>query len=785
MLIASLVFLCGCGLLLWRAQTERRAYAGWLSLLMPLSVLVYLWTRLPAWDALPYREVWPWVESIGLSLSFQLDGLSLLFTLIILLIGAVVALYTHYYLHEDPRQGTFYLYLFLFMVSMLGIVWADNVLLLFVFWEGTTFTSYFLIGHRLHQAGSQRAARQALVVTGAGGLCLLWGLLLLASTQNTFALSQMVQAPIDLADPDITLALVLILVGAFTKSGQFPFHFWLPGAMAAPTPASAYLHSATMVKAGIYLVARLHPLLAEHPYWLPVLLSFGAVTALVCALFALTKTDLKAILAYATLTQLGLLFIGLGLDNEYAALAVVLGILAHAFYKGPLFLVAGMVEHATSTRDYRSIASLASPLKVTFAISVLASLSLMGLPVWPGFVAKEYLLSALLATGSQPGTSLVWLAVTAVVVAGVSFAAMAVVLTYSLFLRRRPDDATDPSAVHHPPFSMAAGPLLLTALGFVSPLFLTGSLDRLLDSAAGAIQDQGGHLDVHLWSGWGLPVLLSGLAILLGIGVYLRLPRILRLDDAVLSRVPSGADLLDRMQVLMLHGAERATAVLQGRSLSTHIAMVMSTATVIVLIAWQRSGLDVSMLRIVSQSRVLPQLEMILAGIGAAAAFTAVLAQVRLTSIISISVVGLIVTLWFVLFAAPDLALTQLLVEVLLFVLILTILFKLPETRFPTLSSMAHVRNLLLAFGMGAFGFVVVLFTAGEPVFRPIGDELLKAAPAGSHGGANVVNVILVDFRGFDTFGEMTVIAIAGIGVYSLVRAHRLRVRSNALDTGK
>ena len=753
---------------------------------MPLSVLVYLWTQLPAWDELPYLEVWPWVESIGLSLSFQLDGLSLLFTVIILLIGAVVALYTHYYLHEDPRQGTFYLYLFLFMVSMLGIVWADNVLLLFVFWEGTTFTSYFLIGHRFHQEGSQRAARQALVVTGAGGLCLLWGLLLLASTQNTFALSQMVQAPIDLADPDITLALVLILVGAFTKSGQFPFHFWLPGAMAAPTPASAYLHSATMVKAGIYLVARLHPLLAEHPYWLPVLLAFGATTALVCAIFALTKTDLKAILAYATLTQLGLLFIGLGLGNEYAALAVVLGILAHAFYKGPLFLIVGMVEHATHTRDYRSIASLASPLKVTFAISGLASLSLMGLPVWPGFVAKEYLLSALLPTGSQPGTSLTWLAVTAVVVAGASFAAIAVVLTYSLFLRRRPDDATAPSAVHPPPFSMAAGPLLLTTLGFVSPLFLTGSsLDRLIDSAASTIQGHGGHLDVHLWSGWGLPVFLSGLAILLGIGAYLLLPRILRLDNAVISQVPSGADLLDRMQALILHGAEKATDVLQGRTLSTHIAVVMSTAIVIVLIAWQRSGLDVSMLRIVSQSRVLPQLEMILAGIGAAAALTAVLVQVRLTSIISISVVGLIVTLWFVLFAAPDLALTQLLVEVLLFVLILIILFKLPEARFPILSSMAHVRNLLLAFGMGAFGFVLVLFTAGEPVFRPIGEELLKAAPSGSHGGANVVNVILVDFRGFDTFGEMTVIAIAGIGVYSLVRAHRLRVRSNALDTGK
>lgn len=785
MLIASLAFLCGCGLWFWRIPMERRAYAGWLSFLMPLAVLAYLWSQLPAWAELPYLEVWPWVESIGLSLSFQLDGLALLFTLIILLIGAVVALYTHYYLHEDPRQGTFYLYLFLFMVSMLGIVWADNVLLLFVFWEGTTFTSYFLIGHRFHQAGSQRAAWQALVVTGAGGLCLLWGLLLLASTQDTFALSQMVHAPIDLTDADVTLALALILVGAFTKSGQFPFHFWLPGAMAAPTPASAYLHSATMVKAGIYLVARLHPLLAEHPYWLPLLLAFGAVTALVCAFFSLTQTDLKAVLAYATLTQLGLLFIGLGLGNKYAALAVVLGILAHAFYKGPLFLVVGMVEHATSTRDYRSIAGLARPLKITFAISLLASLSLMGLPVWPGFVAKEYLLSALLPSGALPGSSLEWLAVAAVTAAGISFAAIAVVLTYSLFLRRRPDDATESSAVHHPPFSMAAGPLLLTALGFASPLFLTGAMEGLIDAAAGSIQAQGGPFDVHLWPGFGLPVLLSGLAVVLGGGLYALLPRLLQVEAAVVGRVPSGADLMDRIQVLVLHGTQKATHMLQGRSLSTHIAVVMSTAIALVLVAWQRSGLDVSILRIVSQSRVLPLLEMILAGIAAAAALTAVLAPVRLTSVISISVVGLIVTLWFVLFAAPDLALTQLLVEVLLFVLILIILFKLPETRFPRLSPRAQVRNLSLAFGMGLFGFVLVLFTAGEPVFRPIGEALLKAAPSGAHGGANVVNVILVDFRGFDTFGEMTVIAIAGIGVYNLVRAHRLRSRSDGVDAGK
>lgn len=785
MLLGSLAFLSGCGLLLWRAQADRRPYAGWLAFLMPLTVLGYLWFQLPAREKPSYTEIWPWVENIGLHLAFRLDGMAWLFSIVILLIGAVVALYTHYYLHDDSRQGTFYLFLFLFMSSMLGIVWADNVLLLFAFWEGTTFTSYFLIGHRYRLEGPQRAARQALIVTGGGGLCLLWGLLLLASTQNTFAISQMVQEPIDFGDPSVTLALVLILIGAFTKSGQFPFHFWLPGAMAAPTPASAYLHSATMVKAGIYLVARFHPLLAEHPYWLPVLLTVGAVTALVGAIFSLTKTDLKAILAYATLTQLGLLFIGLGLNSELAALAVVLGILAHAFYKGPLFLIVGMVEHATGSRDYRNLAGMARNLKVIFATSLLGSISLIGLPVWPGFVAKEYLLSALLPENPLSGLGLDLLALVAAVVAGISFAATGLILIHRLFLRRNDDASGQPLVAHKPPFSMEVGPLLLTAMGFAFPLFLAGPFTDFAGGAATSILGKPGHFDIHLWNGFGLPFLLSSLAIVLGVGAYLLLPRLLRFEARLLHRIPSGAFLLDRLHYVLLLGAEKGTALLQSRSLSTHIAAIMSTAILFVLIAWLRSGLDISMLRIVSESRVLPHLELVLAGIGIAAATTAVLARVRLTSIISVSVVGLIVTLWFVLFAAPDLALTQLLVEVLLFVLILIILFKLPETQLPTLPPVSLLRNIVLAIGMGAFGFVLVLLTAGAPIFQPIGEHLLKAASSGAHGGANVVNVILVDFRGFDTFGEMTVIAIAGIGVFSLVRAHRLRARDSDQNTWK
>lgn len=784
MLAASLALLCSSGLLLWQIQPQKRLLAGWLSALPPVAVFAWLWPQRQLEGRDAYRERWNWVESIGLQLEFQLDGLAWSFTLIILLIGAAVALYTHYYLHDDSRQGTFYLFLFLFMASMLGIVWADNVLLLFVFWEGTTFTSYFLIGHKFGEDGARLGARQALYVTGAGGLVLLWGLLLLASAQGTYVISEMISNPLDFRDVRITLALVLILVGAFTKSGQFPFHFWLPGAMAAPTPASAYLHSATMVKAGVYLIARLHPLLAAHPVWMPALVAVGSVTAVLCAIFALTKTDLKAMLAYATLTQLGLLFVALGLNTPYAAFAATLGIMAHAFYKGPLFLISGMVEHAASTRDYRSLGRLARPLKTVFATTVLACVSLAGLPLWPGFVAKEYLLEALLQSGAGIPQGLTILGSAAAGLAGASFAVIAAVFTVGLFLRRRPDDATELEMPHRPPIGMQAGPLLLALTGFGSPFILDTGVGAFIERASESILGSGISDHVHLWHGLGVPLAVSILAFGAGCACYPMLGRVLRFSDSRLDRIPRGAYLLERCRLGLMSLCSGFTAGLHGRSLSTHITITMFSAVLFVALAWNRAQFNFADLQIESQSRVLPLLEYLAVGIGAVGAITAVRARVRLTAIIANSVAGLMVTLWFVLFAAPDLALTQLLVEVLVFVLILIILSKLPDTPLPALSAPVWARNFALALGMGLSGFLLVLFSAGKSSFTPIGDLLLRAAPLGAHGGSNVVNVILVDFRGFDTFGEMTVVAIAGIGVFSLLRAHRLRVRAKSAPAG-
>ncbi len=777
MLLASLALLCGTGLVYWRLHPERSALYGWLSAVPPLLVLGFLsWQMDPA-SSRPLRETWVWLSSLQVDLSFAVDGLGYLFSFIILLIGAVVAQYTHYYLHEDQRQGTFYAFLFFFMASMLGIVWADNAILLFVFWEGTTITSYLLIGHRYKTADSQTGARTALLVTGSGGLVMLAGLLILASVTGSYAITDWKHAALDFSQPAVTTALILILVGAFTKSGQFPVHFWLPGAMAAPTPASAYLHSATMVKAGVFLVARFHPVFAEHPLWFPLLLLFGLATVLVCSVIVLIQTDLKAILAYATLTQLGLLFIALGMNSVLAVSAAVVGILAHALYKGPLFLLAGILDHTVHTRDIRRMAGLARPLKVVFAATLLSSVSLLGLPIWPGFVAKELLLDALLHLHAGTWAWLGALALAGVVVAGSAFAAIALAFVIRIFLRQHPDAPEAHTSLHKPPLLMVLGPLLLSAAGTVVPFLLNSWLHPML---SGAVSDVLGHTDYvkfHVWTGISVPLGLSLLAMAAGAALFYGQSVITGAMQVVTRHIPSGEEILERLLFLMRHGADALTYLLQARSLTAHITVVLSAAILFVLVTWNRIDLlDPAQLQIVAASRVSPYVEILIVLMAIAAAMTAVLARARLVPVIAMGAVGLVVSLWFVLYAAPDLALTQLLVEVLLFVLIILILYKLPVTPQPHLPIWSHWRNILLAAGMGLFGFVLVLLTAGQPYFPTISEDILRVAARGAHGGANVVNVILVDFRGFDTFGEMTVIAIAGLGVYSLVRAYHFRI---------
>ena len=802
MLAASIALIFISGVILYWIRPYKRPWAGWLSALPPLAVT--LWqvsaalpslgstTAKAAGDngALPngafFVEQYRWIESLGLELSFRLDGLSLLFGLIISGVGAAVALYTHYYLEDDERQGYFYLSLFAFMASMLGLVWADNLLTLFVFWEGTSVTSYLLIGYSHRSAVARGGARNAFIVTAGGGLALIAGMILLGQQSGTYTISEIVSRP-GLTELDLYPGiLVLILVGAFTKSAQFPFHWWLPGAMAAPTPASAYLHSATMVKAGIYLLARLHPALSDHPMWLWALLTFGGITMLVGAVTAVRHWDMKALLAYATVGQLGVLTTLLAFRSEAALLAVVIGILAHALYKGPLFLVAGIVDHATGIRDLRRLAGLRHALPVTTAVALLAALSMAGIPPLFGFVAKEALLESLFET-AEHGAFAGWIAFGAAAVAGAFFVTYSLTLLWEAFLRPGSDSKAEGSAkesdshlarthVHHaPPKPFVAAPLLLVALGTIAP-FALQPLDTFLTHAAASISGAPVHKHAALWHGLTPALLTSLLAIAAGVWLFFN-RSFLRRTMAMLPENLRGVVIFQRA-LDGIYGLGQVTARFsQGYTLATQAAIVLVAAFVPVAVALRQIAPG----DLLPSNDVLPgPHETVLILLTVVSAYVTVRIRTSLGAIISLGVVGVSVTLFYVFFSAPDLALTQLLIEVLTVVLLVLVFTKLPPDTRPPMQRLKQTRNILVALAAGAFGFFLVLFnTSGamQAAQTISGFFLHNAVPSGQ--GSNVVNVILVDFRAWDTMGEITVLALAALGGYALLNAPRVNLPSS------
>lgn len=798
MLAASVGLFLISGVVLFLLQPERRAWAGWLSALPPLAVTI--WQLLVAGPFLGLEadstghgvelvngairaEHYDWIESLGMSLAFRLDGLSLLFGLIITGVGAAVALYTHYYLEEDQRQGYFYLALFSFMASMLGLVWADNLLTLFVFWEGTSVTSYLLIGYKHNSAAARGGARNAFIITAAGGLALLAGLILLGQESGSYTISEIVSRPGLTELPLFPVILVLILLGAFTKSAQFPFHFWLPGAMAAPTPASAYLHSATMVKAGIYLLARLHPALSDHPLWLWSLLIFGGITMLLGSVVAVRHWDMKALLAYATVSQLGVLTTLLAFRSEAALLAVVVGILAHALYKGPLFLVAGIVDHATGTRSLGRLAGLRHSLPVTSAIAILAGVSMAGLPPLFGFVAKESLLESFFGA-AEHGDRTGWIALIAAAIAGGFFVAYSLIFLWDAFLRpvakssslepgRAEPQGRTPTPIHHAPAApFVAAPLILVACGTAAPLLLS-PLSGFFSLAAGSIAGRTIDKHVSLWHGFTPALYTSLLAIALGVVLFLNRKAMRRILLSFPRRMRGVA--LFQYALDGIYMVAQITARLsQGYTLATQSAIVLLAAFIPVAAA----------LRLIRLNDLLPDTsvltgssETILILMTIVSAYVTVRVRTRLGAIISIGVVGVSVTLFYVFFSAPDLALTQLLIEVLTVVLLVLVFTKLPPDTRPPMQRLKQARNLLVALAAGAFGFFLVLFNSSVVMQAGLtkGSYFLHNAVPGGHG-ANVVNVILVDFRAFDTMGEITVLAIAALGGYALLNAPRVRL---------
>ena len=728
------------------------AMAACLALLAPLVAA--------AMDGTVLVASFAWLPDWGLTLSFRLDGLSLMFCLLILGIGLLVTLYAYYYLPHHDQLGRFYTLLLLFMAAMLGVVLSENLLLLVVFWEITSLSSFLLIAYKRESHESRLAARIAFAVTGGGGLALFAGVLLLGHIVGSFELTQVLAAGERIRNHDLYAPmLILILLGAFTKSAQFPFHFWLPQAMAAPTPVSAYLHSATMVKAGVFLLARLHPALAGSELWFWLVGGTGAVTLVYAAYIAFYRYDLKGLLAYSTISHLGLITLLFGLDTPLSVVAGVFHIINHAIFKASLFMAAGIVDHECGTRDMRRVNGLFKFMPITATLAIVAAGSMAGVPLLNGFLSKEMFFAE--TVGHPVFDEMSWLLPTFATIAGILAVAYSSRFIHDVFFNGDPIDL--PRQPHEPPRWMRAPVEVLVLLCLLVGIFPQWSIAPILHVAASAVlQQELPPFHLAVWHGFNAPFMMSLVAMAGGIALYaLRHPLY-----AFYGRMPSihASIVFERFH----NGLAGFSAVLVKRldnaSLQRYLALFV--AFVLALGYWAWFSAPASSLPAVTQpadaSGFAALLMLALAATGVVARH-----RQRLTAIVFTSVIGLIVALIFVRFSAPDLALTQLAVEVVTIVLLLLALYYLPPTA-PAEDAMPRLaRDAVLAIaagaGLGAAAYVMLT----SPFETISGFYLAQSVPGG--GGANVVNVTLVDFRGFDTLGEITVLAMVGLAAHALL----------------
>jgi multicomponent K+:H+ antiporter subunit A len=700
-----------------------------------------------------------WIPGLGLNANFFLDGLGLLFALLILGIGLLIIVYARFYLARQDPMGRFFVYLLLFQGAMLGIVLSDNILLLLIFWELTSLSSFLLIGYWRHLPEGRQGARMALVVTGMGGLSMIAGMLILGHIVGSYDLSVILrERALVQASPLYLPALLLILGGCFTKSAQFPFHFWLPHAMAAPTPVSAYLHSATMVKAGVFLLARMWPVLAGTDAWFYIVASTGLATMVIAAWIALFKNDLKGLLAYSTVSHLGLITMLFGFGTPMAAVAGVFHILNHATFKASLFMTAGIIDHETHTRDIRRLGGLAGLMPVTATIATIAALSMAGLPLLNGFLSKEMMLEEAAHTiwAGNPWVVPALATLGALLSAGYSF-------RYVFHVFGGPRRSDYPHHPHDPPFGMWLPPATLVA--FVVAIGLLPALvaGPLVDAAAGATI--GGALpEFHLkiWHGLTEALALSAVAVaggallLWGYAPALRFWRLLPGPDA--------KSMFDALTPYLADLAGRATFALQNGSLRRYLAILVAAVATIGFAGWL-GGTHGSGTRPMLPA---PTVAVFVWALLVAASLAAVAChRDRLLMLILTSVVGLVVSLGFVYLSAPDLALTQVSVEVVTLILMLLALNFLPKESPAESGAGRKARDGALAI-LGGLGIGSLIYAIMRRDVASISDyHLARSYPDG--GGHNVVNVILVDIRGYDTFGEITVLGIAGLTIYALL----------------
>ena len=743
-----------------------RGQLAWLAAAAPLlgmAILAWLTPAVLAGQVISSQHAW--LPQIGLTFTLRLDGLAWMFAWLVLAIGALVVMYAHYYLSARDSASRFYCYLLLFMGAMLGMVLAGNLLLLVVFWELTSISSFLLIGYWSHRKDARDGARMALMITGGGGLALLGGVLLIGRIVGSYELDTVLAAG-DLirASPLYPWVLALVLAGIFTKSAQFPFHFWLPHAMAAPTPVSAYLHSATMVKAGVFLLARLHPVLSGTDLFFYVVSGIGALTLLVGAWNAIFQHDLKGVLAYSTISHLGLITLLFGLSTPLAVVAGVFHILNHATFKASLFMAAGIIDHETGTRDMRKLGNLRHYMPFTSALAIIASLAMAGIPLLNGFLSKEMFFTVALET-EGPGAMRIATAIAALL-AGVLGVAYSLRFVLETFFGEGPRDVA--KTPHEPPRWMKIPVEVLVVACVAVGIFPAWTVAPVLHAGAAAILGADmPEYSLAIWHGWNLPLYMSIAGVVGGVALYFGLRRLLDMH-AVVSR-SLGRYLFNLNLEVMFALAARFTHALANGRLQRSLlwlvlaAMVVAAAPFVADPSWPTPR----------PSQPMPLLGWALWLVLVSCSFaTLVLYRERLLAVIVMGGVGLMISLVFVFLSAPDLALTQLLVEMVTLVLMLLALNYLPKSSPIERSALRRWRDGVIAViaggGMAALAYAMMT----TPADTMAGELLARSLPEAY--GSNVVNVILVDFRGFDTFGEITVFGIAALVVHAMLRRARM-----------
>ncbi|MEM6762240.1 MAG: putative monovalent cation/H+ antiporter subunit A [Pseudomonadota bacterium] len=733
--------------------------AGWVLAAVPALLFVFYAGFVPqvsSGEAVRFGV--PWVPQFGIDYAHIIDGLSLTFALLITGIGTFIVIYSGGYLKGYAHQGRFLMFLLLFMGAMLGLVVADDLITLFIFYELTSITSFLLIGFDHKREAARRAALQALVITGGGGLALLAGLILMRLATGESDVSGLLAMPDPVTEaPTYTAIAILVMLGAFTKSAQVPFHSWLPNAMEAPTPVSAYLHSATMVKAGVFVLMRFSPVLGGTTLWETALIMFGGVTFVTGAVLAVRQTDLKQILAYTTVASLGLLVMLTGIGTPYAITGAVLYLVAHALFKGGLFMVSGAIDHETGTRDIRILGGLVGKMPITFLAALLACVSMAGLPPLIGFVAKEVLYDGVWQAGG------VSFALVMALIGNILMFAIAGALLKPFFAK--PGEL--PKKPHEAPIALWLGPVVLAVIGLGSALLLADTLALIVFPMASAVAGETISLSIPLIpTSLKPPVILTLITVGAGVVVFLVYARLREGIEKLFTAIGWGPDRgFDQAMTGLLKGSFTLTRLFQPGNMRTYVAVVFTFVAIALLAplaleGWPGIAVDGAELQPVHYG---------VFAIAIAGLWVVLLARSRVVAIISLGIQGVMVALIFMIFGAPDLSFTQFMVETLSVVILALVMARLDLKTEDRRGRASSIKDAVISVACGV-GFAVMLLGIVREQFDPRLSEFFLANAADIANGLNVVNVILVDFRALDTFGEIAVVMGAGLAILALVR---------------